>query len=397
MKKEHVTIHISELKYHPKNPKGHNDRLIKQSISEFGFVDDIVIDEDNMILAGHGRVKAMQSLDKEKIDCIRITGWTEEQKDKFLILSNKSVETGGWNDEMLKEFDKEFLRDTGFNTQELDRLFSDYKKEDDEVPDEPEEPISEIGQFYKLGNHFLFCGDATKQEHVEALMQGIKADMVFTDPPYKENFYKFLIATFKNYRKFSKVSAGFYICHSSSSQIQFEEAMAIAEIFVKNQIIWNKLVASMGWGNYRWKHEPIFYATIKKSNVEFYGDRSQYTVWDEKWDYDKAKAMIEKIATRQENGQSSVWKMGRDVNYKHPTQKPVELICMALKNSSKEEDVVLDLFGGSGSTLVACEKMNRSCFMMELDPKYIDVIIERWEDYTGEKAILLDPAEPASA
>ena len=160
------------------------------------------------------------------------------------------------------------------------------------------------------------------------------------------------------------------------------------DLMVKNQIIWNKAVASMGWGDYRWKHEPIFYATYGKKSVQFYGDRKEYTVWDESWDIKKIEKNLKRIAQKHDKGGSSVWKISRDTNYKHPTQKPIELLTIALTNSSKAEDIVLDLFLGSGSTIIACEKTNRVCYGMELDPKYADVIVQRYVDYVKNNEII---------
>lgn len=163
--------------------------------------------------------------------------------------------------------------------------------------------------------------------------------------------------------------------------------MNTTDLIVKNQIIWNKTVASMGWGDYRWKHEPIFYATYGKKDVNFYGDRREYTVWDESWDIKKIEKNLKRIAEKQDKGGSTVWTLSRDSNYQHPTQKPIELLTIALKNSSKEEDIVLDLFLGSGSTLIASEKTGRICYGMELDPKYVDVIVQRYVDYVDEPIV----------
>lgn len=295
-----------------------------------------------------------------------------------------------------------------FDLTQFEIKLSDPDENDDVVPIIVE-PKSQLGDIYQLGKHKLMCGDATKIEDVEKLMGENKADMVFTDPPYnidykgqgkntsnkimndhmaEQEFDKFLNNVFKVYRLFIKEGGGTYIFHSTSTQSQFEKAMKDNGFVIKNQLIWNKPMASLGWGDYRWKHEPFYYAGTDKGETKFYGDRTHSTVIDfQKEDEDILK-MIKRIKKAESEGKTTIWSMKRDnVNeYVHPTQKPVELITYALRNSSKEEDIVLDLFGGSGSTMIACEKMNRVCRMLELDPVYIDTIIKRWEDYTHQKA-----------
>ena len=240
-------------------------------------------------------------------------------------------------------------------------------------------------------------------------MDNKKADMVFTDPPYNvnysgdgantsntilndsmtsESFDTFLDLVFKRYAENSKAGAGWYIFHSSSTQHQFQKAIEASGWNVKTQIIWNKPTASMGWGDYRYKHEPMFYCG--KENTAFYGDRTHTTVLD----LHKSEQALLNWAKREKKleteGKTTIWTMKRDSvqGYKHPTQKPVELITYALLNSSKVDDIVMDTFLGSGSTLIAAEKTNRICYGMELDPRYVDVVVKRWEDFTGNKATL---------
>lgn len=293
---------------------------------------------------------------------------------------------------------------TGFSR---DLVLEDEDK-DDSVGELPSSARSEIGDVYQLGRHRLVCGDATRSEHVAKLMDGAHADMVFTDPPYNVNyegngqktsntilndsmddvaFALFLSNVFKNYADVIKAGAGMYVFHSSSTQAAFERALNEAGFEVRSQLVWNKPSASMGWADYRWKHEPFFYCGIKGKEIQFYGDRAQSTVWD----FQKTEAQLLNWARKQKAaelaGKTTVWTMKREpVNgYIHPTQKPVELICNALMNSSKEDDVVLDFFGGSGSLLIACQKMNRVSYTMELDPRYVDVIVARWLDYIGSE------------
>lgn len=399
---------ITTIKPYGKNAKKHPDKQIKQvadSIQEFGFNQPIVVDMKGVVVVGHGRLEAAKLLGMTEVPCIELN-LTEEQAKSYRLADNKLNESD-WDMELLipelKELSAPMFNLTGFSAD----LLIENEDRDDDVPEAPER--SKLGDVYQIGKHRILCGDSTKIEDVSKLMDGTKADMVFTDPPYnvnysgrgketsntiendnmsKEAFDEFLFATFQAYKTATKISAPFYVCHSSSSQIAFEQAMAKTDLIVKNQIIWNKTIASMGWGDYRRKHEPIFYATYGKKKVKFYGDRREYTVWNESWNIGRIEKMLKAIATKQERGGSTVWTIGRDQNYKHPTQKPIELLIIALANSSKAEDIVLDLFLGSGSTLIGCEKSNRICYGMELDPKYIDVIVQRYVNFTGNTKVV---------
>lgn len=399
---------ISLIIPYPKNAKQHPEAQVERiakSIQAFGFNQPLVIDKNNVVVVGHGRLEAAKRLGLKEVPTIQVD-LTEEQAKAYRLADNKLNESD-WDMQLvieeLKGLSAEMLDLTGFDAD----LIIEEDDKDDAVPETPQKAKADYGEVYELGAHRLMCGDATNLEDVKQLMGGVKADMVFTDPPYNvdyegrgketsnkilndkmsaEEFEEFLRKVFESYKAAVKSSAPFYICHSSSSQIAFERAMTAVELKVKNQIIWNKTVASMGWGDYRWKHEPIFYATFKGKDTQFYGDRTQYTVWNESWNLKRIEKHLKGIAEKQEKGGSTIWTMSREGNYKHPTQKPVELVRLALGNSSKAEDIVLDLFGGSGSTLIACEKMERTCYTMELDPKYVDVIIERWEQFSGNKA-----------
>ena len=307
----------------------------------------------------------------------------------------------------IKGLSEEMLDLTGFDKD----LIIEADEKDDEVPEIPEEPQSKLGDLYELGNHRVLCGDSTKLEDVERLMDGKKADMVFTDPPYNvnyagrgektsntilndkmsdENFQTMLNAWFLRYSEITKGGGAWYVFHSSSTQHQFQKAIENAGWTVKNQIIWNKPVASMGWGDYRWKHEPIFYCG--KENTTFYGDRTNTTVLDIPQDDQKALKWLRTQKELEKYGHSTIWSMKREnVNgYVHPTQKPVERICYALKNSSKNGDIVSDHFGGSGATLIACEKLSREARLLELDPKYVDVIVQRYVDYVENPIVKLN-------
>lgn len=398
---------ISKIKPYEKNAKVHPKKQIEQvanSIKEFGFNQPIVLDKNNVIIVGHGRYEAAKLLGLDDVPTITVD-LTEEQAKAYRLADNKLNESE-WDMKLavdeLKELSEEMQGLTGFD---LDLLIEPDEK-DDEIPTECP-PVAKLGDLWALGRHRLLCGDATKESDVERLMDGKKADMVFTDPPYnvdysgrgentsegilndkmsKESFDTFLGEIFKRYSENCKAGGGWYIFHSSSTQHQFQKAIEASGWNVKNQIIWNKPTASMGWGDYRWKHEPMFYCG--KDKTVFYGDRTNSTILDFHKSEQQLLNWAKRVKRDEHNGKTSIWTMKRDSvqGYKHPTQKPVELISYALHNSSKADDIVMDLFGGSGSTLIACEKTNRICYMSELDPKYVDVIIKRWEDYTGNKA-----------
>jgi len=412
-------VPIEDLQFADYNPRAATKKEaaeLKKSLERFGFVEPVVVNSDpkrkNIIIGGHFRVRTAKDLGIKEVP-VHYVKISEEKKERELNLRlNKNL--GHWDAELLVEFDENMLLDVGFESGELDAMFADLKLDedndkDDEVPEVAEESSTQIGEIWKLGRHRIMCGDATNPEHIKKLMDGQQADVVFTDPPYNVNykghgkktsngiandnmadsaFGKFLEKVFKNYVEAVKAGAGLYVFHSSSSQAQFEYAIEKAGMEVKNQLIWNKPAAALGWGDYRWKHEPFFYCAVKGKKVQFYGDRKHSTVWDFQKTDAQLFAWAQKMKRAEEQGKTTVWSMARDKvgEYVHPTQKPVELIVYALRNSSKSGDLVLDFFMGSGSTLIAAEKSERSCFGLELDPKYVDVIIKRWEDYTGEKA-----------
>lgn len=400
-----------EIRPYPQNAKKHPKKQIEQianSIKEFGMNQQIVVDKNGVIIVGHGRYEALKSLGMEvKPEFIKVVDLTEEQAKAYRLADNKLNESD-WEMKLvideLKSLPDEMITLTGFDRD----LIIEPDEKDDDIPDAPIEPKSKIGDFYELGQHRVLCGDSTNLEAVSGLMGGIKADMVFTDPPYNVNysgdgkntsntilndkmsessFDTFLLEVFKRFAENSKAGAGWYVFHSSSTQHQFQKAIEESGWNVKNQIIWNKPVASMGWGDYRWKHEPMFYCG--KENTQFYGDRTHTTTIDMPSDDEKALKWLKKQKELEAKGYTTIWSMKRDNvnNYLHPTQKPVELICYAITNSSKEGDIVLDLFGGSGATLIACQKMGRTAYLNELDPKYVDVIVQRYVDYTGNEEI----------
>jgi DNA modification methylase len=379
-------------------PYARNPRQIPQvaidkvaaSIQEFGFRQPIVVDTEGVIVVGHVRRLAAQKLGLTNIPVNVATGLTAAQVNAYRLADNRTNEEATWDTEALAlelanlkvdEFDLDL---TGFNLDEIQELLAENTvgfTDDDEAPAVPEVAVTEPGDLWILGNHRLLCGDSTSIEQVERLMNGQKADLVFTDPPYNvdyegyteeklkiqgdkmtpEQFQEFLASVFSSYQWALKPGGSLYVCHPSSWQREFQEALECSDFAVRCQVIWAKNTFAWGFGRYKFQHEPIFYCHRRGQSDPWYGDKSQSTLWQEK----KPSA-----------------------NRLHPTMKPVELIERALVNSSQAGDLVVDLFGGSGSTLIACEKMGRSSRLMELDPKYCDVIVKRWQDFVGKAAHL---------
>ena len=382
------------------NSRKHSDSQVAQiaaSIKEFGWTNPILVDGANGLIAGHGRLLAARKLGMKEIPVIELAHLTENQKKALIIADNKLALNSEWDTELLtlelqdllgEEYDLDLL---GFDKDELDALLNviegtDGLTDEDAVPELPKEPKTKLGDIYILGNHRLMCGDSTSIDDAEKLMGGLLADLVFTDPPYnvdysgrgannlgtikndnmsENDFEQFCRDIFTTYSAIMKPLACIYVCHpdsASAPKIAFEKTFA--EQFKKSStIIWMKQSAGMGWQDYRAQHEPILYGWKEGKGSHFNaGDRTKTTIW----------------------------KIGRDAqsSYVHPTQKPVCLPEEAIMNSSKGSDCVVDLFGGSGSTLIACEKTGRVNRSMELDPKYCDVIVKRWEDFTGKQAIL---------
>lgn len=414
MKIEQVNIEqLIFADYNPRASTEKEEQELKKSIERFGFVEPVIVnsapERKNIIIGGHFRVRMAKKMGINEVP-VHYIKISDIKKEKELNLRlNKNL--GHWDMDLLANFDEEMLLDVGFDSSEIDALFLnlDPDDKDDEVPELPETAVSKLGEIYQLGEHRLMCGDSTSKEDVVKLMNGQKADMVFTDPPYNVNykgsgektknhikndnmsddaFADFLTKAFQNYRESMKAGSGIYVFHSSSTQRQFEGALEKTGFEVKNQLIWNKPSSALGWGDYRWKHEPFFYAGLKGEKIQFYGDRSHSTVWDFQKSEKELLAWAQRMKRYEQQGKTTVWSMSRSnvQEYVHPTQKPVELVSYAIVNSSKSGDIVLDLFMGSGSALIACEKTHRVSYGMELDPKYVDVIVKRWEDFTGKKA-----------
>ena len=380
-------LKVSELIPYQSNPRQLTEKQAKDlaaSLERFKLADPIIINTDNTIIGGNQRVSISKQSGVLIVD-VRVPSrtLTKEEEQELNLRLNRNQ--GQWDFDLLANLDEELLKNIGFDSKELDKIFQlDTTPEDDDVPVARTTDIK-LGDLFQLGEHWLLTGDATKREDVETLMQGEKADMVFSDPPYNVgyegmqnskqwdsiandmmspvDFEAFLIKAFTNYYDFSSLNAGCYICHADKSHKEFRNAFEQVGYEWRATIIWVKNSPAFNFAQYKYKHEPIFYCYKKGQTVNWFGDRTQNTVWE----------------ADKERGE-------------HPTIKPVMLISKAIENSSPREGLVMDLFGGSGSTLIACEKTNRKCRMMEIDPIYCQVIIDRWEKFTGRKAVQLNTA-----
>lgn len=368
-------IKTSELKEYENNPR-HNESAVDAvaaSIENFGFKVPIVIDKDNVIIAGHTRLKAAQKLGLEKLPCIVADDLTEEQVKAFRVADNKTAELAEWD---IEKLESELAELQDFDMEQFGFDLSDFGFEEekeiieDEIPevDDENDPITNLGDIWQLGNHRLMCGDSTDKATIERLMDGKKADMVFTDPPYgvdydginndsRSGLEDLLTSVFENYKENCIDGASVYCFHSDKCADIFHNVFRSFCHF-SSMIIWEKQSLVLSQGDYQSIHEPCLYGWFDNGTHRFFGDRKQ----------------------------TSVWQFDRRSIEGHTTPKPIGFICKALENSSKKNENVLDLFGGSGSTLIACEQLDRTCYMMEIDPKYCDVIIKRLETLTGKKA-----------
>ena len=363
------------------NPrKNLNADKVASSIKEFGFQQPIVVDKEMIIIVGHTRHQASKLLGLEKVPVL-IADLPPTKAKAYRIADNRLNEDSEWDMGLLNlEFtdllDNNFeMENLGFDDKELERLIVGDEKgltDDDEVPEPPKEPKAKLGDIYQLGEHRLMCGDSTDTELLEKLMDNEKADMIFTDPPYgvdykgiknddRKGLEELLKKSFYHYQLFSKSGASIYCFHSDRCADIFHSTFKNYFHF-SSMIIWEKNSLTLSQTDYQSIHEPCLYGWNKTGTHSWFGDRKQ----------------------------TSVWKIHKENLKSHTTPKPVEFIDRALKNSSKSDDIIIDFFGGSGSSMIACEKINRKCYMMELDPIYVDVIIKRWEDYTGKKADLIN-------
>ena len=384
----------AKLLPYARNARTHSQAQVGQiaaSIKEFGFTNPILAGADGVIVAGHGRLAAAQHLGLESVPVIVLDHLSATQRRALVLADNRIAANAGWDEELLKleiaeldeaDFNLELM---GFGDEELERLLNGDNTtgltEDDAVPELPVDPVSKTGDVWILGQHRLLCGDSTVLADVERLMNGQLADMAFTDPPYNvdygnnakdkmrgkdrrimndalgDGFYKFLYDACVNLLLVTKGAC--YVCMSSSELHTLQKAWLDAGGKWSTFVIWAKNTFTLGRADYQRQYEPILYGWKDGAKHFWCGDRNQSDIWN----YNKPR-----------------------VNDLHPTMKPVELVERAINNSSKTRDIVIDLFGGSGTTLIACEKTNRQARLLEMDPKYVDVIVKRWEDYTGLKA-----------
>jgi DNA modification methylase len=386
---------VERLLPYARNARTHSEGQVAQvaaSIAEFGFVNPILVGSDRVIIAGHARLLAARKLGMREVPIIMLEHLSEAQRRALVIADNRLALNAGWDEEMLalelgalreEDFSLDLL---GFDDEELNRLLAaddaaEGLTDEDSVPEVGETTVSQTADLWNLGDHKLLVGDATVAVDVHRLMGADAADCVFADPPYNidyqgytekkltiqndrmslEQFKRFLQESFKSLRQAVKPGASLYVCHASSWQREFQNALEAAGFEIRCQIIWGKNTFAWGFGRYKFQHEPIFYCHVAGQKDSWYGNKSQSTLWEEK----KPSA-----------------------NRLHPTMKPVELVERALVNSSRAGDLILDLFGGSGSTLIGCERRDRKARLMEIDPKYADVIVRRYQDYSGKRAVL---------
>jgi len=394
---------VTDLIPYAKNSRTHSDEQVAQiaaSIKEFGWTNPILVDGENGIIAGHGRLLAARKLGHTQVPVIELTGLTDLQKKAYVIADNKLALNAGWDNDLLTLEIKE-LTDEGFDTSllgfdadELDALLEPEQIEgltdEDAVPEVPEEPKTKLGDIYQLGNHRLMCGDSTSIDAVDKLMPET-ANMIFTDPPYLMDFTGGIHADgsksfnakhggIKNDKMSeqegdnfldainsiitSKVDGAFYITFYRLGIGKYFASMERTGLKCRSLVIWDKGNHTLSNSDYMSMYEPMFYGWV--NNHKFYGGKNGMDIW-----------RIKRTAK----------------NDLHPTMKPVELVEKAVLDGSAVNGVVLDLFGGSGTTIIACEKHNRHARLMELDPKYCDVIVKRWEEFTGKKAELVNTNE----
>ena len=380
-------VRIEKVKPYDKNPRKNKAAVdyVANSIKEFGFQQPIVVDKDMVVIAGHTRLKAAKKLKLKEVPVVIADNLTEEQVKAYRLADNKTAEKAEWDFDLLTD-ELLSLQELDFDMEQFGFDF-DFSEDEEAVEDDnweadvPEEPISKRGDIWVLGRHRLMCGDSTDAADVALLMDGNKADMLLTDPPYNvdytgkaseletrkiENdkmedsaFQDFLTSAFENAAENMKAGGVFYIWHADSEGLNFRVACKKAGFQVRQCLIWNKNAMVMGRQDYQWKHEPCLYGWKDGASHLWASDRKQTTVLE----FEKPQK-----------------------NNLHPTMKPIKLFDYQIKNNTKGDDIVLDLFGGSGTTIMAAEQNGRRGFVMEYDPKFVDVIVDRWEQFTGMKA-----------
>jgi len=383
-------VNIDKLVPYARNARTHSKEQILQlraSLREFGFVNPVIVDKDLNIIAGHGRIMAAKEEGIAEVPCVFVEHLTDAQKKAYILADNRLALNAGWDAEMLSvelaelqgaDFDITML---GFDDKELDKLLGanaeDVKDDDFDVEAELEKPaVTKPGDLWLLGKHRLVCGDSTKAETFDLLMDGKSANLCVTDPPYNVNyegtagkikndnmaddkFYQFLLDAFTNTEKVMAKDASIYIFHADTEGLNFRRAFADAGFYLSGCCVWKKQSLVLGRSPYQWQHEPVLFGWKKTGKHTWFSDRKQSTIWE----FDKPK----------KNGD-------------HPTMKPIPLVAYPILNSSMTGCIVLDPFGGSGSTLMACEQTDRVCYTVELEEKFCDVIVKRFREQVGGDA-----------
>lgn len=383
-------VPIAKLIPYVNNARTHSPEQItklRSSLREFGFINPVIIDRDFNVIAGHGRLLAAKEENITEVPCVFVDYLTEAQKKAYIIADNRMAMDAGWDEELLRveieslqgeDFD---VLLTGFDEKELSDLFKDGS--DSEAKDDDfdltaaleKAAFVERGDIWTVGRHRLMCGDATNPDDVSALMDGKKANLILTDPPYgvsfksssgltiqndsmkDEDFYNFLLSAFKCMADHLEKGGAAYVFHADTEGLNFRRAFVDAGFHLAGCCIWVKDSLVLGRSDYQWQHEPVLYGFMQNGKHNWYSDRKQTTIWN----FAKPKR-----------------------NANHPTSKPLDLLGYPIGNSTQENAIVIDTFGGSGSTMMACEQMNRVCYSMELDEKYASVILRRYVDDTGD-------------
>jgi site-specific DNA-methyltransferase (adenine-specific) len=424
---ELVNVPIQDIVPYENNPRK-NDKavgIVAKSIKEFGFLVPIILDDKNIIVAGHTRIKAAIKLGMSEVPCIYTEGLTDAQIKAFRIMDNKAQDYAGWDFEILQK-EMTALKEIGFDTSltgfseaEMNRIL----KAEPERMDGGKEPKYQIEEgVYKLGRHYLICGDCTKIDY-NKILSGQKIALIYTDPPYGvsyggnhsettqekigmrmgkdwdviegddlrgEDLYELLKNCFKQVESSLKENAGAYIFHASRNQMLFEKALNEAGLEMKQQLIWKK-ASVLSHAHYHWAHEPILYCSRKGKPVAFYGDKLNKTlIGDYNLETMSQEELKDLLKTIQKQSTVLEFKKDNSQDYIHPTQKPVNMAEFFICNSSQANEWVVDMFGGSGSTLIACENKNRRCITSELDKKYASHIMERFENLTGQKGVKIN-------
>lgn len=383
-------VQTAKLVPYVNNARTHSPEQImklRSSLREFGFINPVIIDRDYNVIAGHGRIMAAKEEGIDEVPCVFVDYLTEAQKKAYIIADNRMAMDAGWDEELLRiEIEALQAEDfnialTGFEEQELADLFASDDKSDVEDDNfdlnEALEKATFVqrGDVWQVGRHRLMCGDATSAEDVETLMDGKKANLILTDPPYGvsftssdglsiqndsikgEEFYNFLLKAFQNMAAHLEKGGAAYVFHADTEGLNFRRAFIDAGFHLAGCCIWVKNSLVLGRSDYQWQHEPVLYGFLKNGKHSWFADRSQTTIWN----FNKPKR-----------------------NKNHPTSKPLDLLAYPIGNSTQANSIVVDTFGGSGSTLMACEQTNRICHMMELDEKYASVILRRYVEDTND-------------